>query len=83
MVKVKGTRKALLGALLLCMLLPAFRFYVAAYLRESGHEHLDYLFNTHPHDDHIAVTIELVKNGHITASATSLRIFWRRWIPRW
>lgn len=49
--------------------LPAFRFYVAAYLRESGHEHLDYLFNTHPHDDHIAVTIELVKNGLITADA--------------
>lgn len=39
--------------------------------------------STHPHDDHIAVTIELVKNGRITASATSLRIFWRRWIPRW
>ena len=42
---------------------PAFRFFVAAYLRESGHEHLDYILNTHPHDDHIATTIELVKNG--------------------
>lgn len=95
-VKVKGTRKALLGALLLCMLLPAWaRAEVRigqespadwagkdvlrltqldtnrsdCLLLESGHEHLDYLFNTHPHDDHIAVTIELVKNGLITADA--------------
>ena len=39
----------------------------AVYLEEHGMTHVDILFNTHPHDDHLEAVYYLVKNGKLTA----------------
>ena len=37
------------------------------WLEERGLSHLDILFNTHPHDDHIGAQIRMLKSGRLTA----------------
>lgn len=44
----------------------AFRKDVADFLTLREHQHLTYMLNTHPHDDHIPVMTELVKAGFTT-----------------
>ncbi len=40
---------------------------MAEYLESIGLTHVNILFNTHPHDDHLGAQIQMVKSGRLTA----------------